>query len=129
MVRNTRTGNSRNNDKHNQRGLQQVTDVALRCRSMGHAWDDIDPGWVFRVVSRDSRGRVKTVSRSFTCMRCEAGVIRVLDARTFNPVGNPRRIYPEGYLLHGVGRTWRHDANAELYRRRLREDTVRTYGG
>jgi hypothetical protein len=75
--------------------LQRMTRTQIACRARGHAWED----WRAHLFGRNgSRGAMEILR----CSRC--GSERQQDLDRFGTVVKGRYVYPDGYLVKGLGR-------------------------
>lgn len=76
-----------------QRIAPQWTDEQIECRDLGHHWRPSD-------VTHIARLRYYRVSHE--CVRC--GMVRIREMAETGHVYASTYIYPEGYLVQGMGR-------------------------
>jgi len=81
--------------------LGDLDDSSLQCRDFGHSWRPFDARWLPSRRQYDER---------LQCGRCKTLRVRLLDSRGAQLAAH--YVYPDGYLVKGLGRLTGTDRDA-----------------
>jgi len=81
--------------------IADLDDASLQCRDFGHSWRPFDARWIPSRRQYDER---------LQCGRCKTLRVRLLDSRGGQLAAH--YVYPDGYLVKGLGRLTGTDRDA-----------------
>lgn len=88
--------------------LNQASEVIIRCRLFGHAWDPTHDGYIV-----DGRGRERVYTQTVRCLRCTTEGVDRFDPVTLDRINTRSYAYADGYLMR--------DHKGGLSRREVRQ--------